>query len=85
MGNVLEWLSDKAMWLMGGGFFKGYRTKIVGVVTVLSGVVNLVLGWTFGDMNLVTMLDQVAALPWGNLAWLGIGLGFLAAAKHGEK
>lgn len=84
MGDFVKWLSDKALMLVGGGFLKGYRGRIMGVMAVVGGFVTLVVGWMTGDFDLVTMLDKVADLPWGNLAVIGAGLFGLAAVDHKE-
>lgn len=63
---------NKIMYFLGGGFLKGYRSKILGVILILQAVGS----WAVGDMSFVTLIDQLPEL----LA----GAGILAAAVHEE-
>ena len=57
---------DTFLWILRGGFAKGYRTQIFGVLAALTAVANFAVG----DMSLTDLL--------GNLPMLLGGLGLTA-------
>ncbi len=56
-------------WLITGGFAKGYRIQILGVVTALSAVAT----WAIGDGTLTDLIEKVPVIFGGlGLATLGM-------------
>lgn len=49
---------DKVLWLLSGGFAKGYRTQVLGTTAFLA----VVAGWAVGDMTLASLLHAVPAM-----------------------
>lgn len=62
-------------WVFTGGFAKGYRTQILGLVTALSAVAS----WAIGD---TTLADLVAKAPiiFGGLGLAALGVNVDARA-----
>jgi hypothetical protein len=56
-------------WLLSGGFAKGYRTQILGLVTALSAVAS----WAVGDATLADLVTKAPVIFGGlGLAALGV-------------
>ena len=56
-------------WLFTGGFAKGYRTQILGLVTALSAVAS----WAVGDATLAELVTKAPVIFGGlGLAALGV-------------
>ncbi len=67
------------IWLMSGGFAKGYRTQVLGVTAALSAA-GL---WAVGDMSLADLVTELPIILGGlGLAALGAKVDD-AAAKPG--
>lgn len=62
-------------WLFTGGFAKGYRTQILGLITALSAVAS----WAVGD---ATLADLVTKAP---VIFGGLGLAALGVKVDGAK
>ena len=54
-------------WLLTGGFARGYRTQILGLITALSALAN----WAVGDATLAELVAR-APVIFGGLAALGV-------------
>jgi len=63
---------DKVLFVLQGGFLKGYRTALIAAGTIIGTVV---IPWAVGDASLV---DSVK----GNWEFIAVALGLGAAAKH---
>lgn len=61
---------DKIMYIITGGFLKGYRSYILGIILIVQAVAS----WAVGDMSFMTLMEQLPEL----LA----GAGIMAAAVH---
>ncbi len=56
-------------WLITGGFAKGYRTQILGLITALSAVAT----WAVGDATLADLVTKAPVVFGGlGLATLGV-------------
>jgi hypothetical protein len=56
-------------WLLSGGFAKGYRTQILGLVTALSALAS----WAVGDATLAELVAKAPVIFGGlGLAALGV-------------
>lgn len=65
-------------WLLTGGFAKGYRTQILGLVTALSALTS----WAVGDMTLAELITRAPVIFGGlGLAALGVKVDETKAAK----
>ena len=65
-------------WLFTGGFAKGYRTQILGLITALSAMAN----WAVGDMTLADLVTKAPVIFGGlGLAALGVKVDGAKAAK----
>jgi hypothetical protein len=65
-------------WLITGGFVKGYRTQILGLVTALSALAS----WAVGDMTLAELIARAPVIFGGlGLAALGVKVD---EAKNGK-
>lgn len=63
-------------WLFTGGFAKGYRTQILGLVTALSAVAS----WAVGDATLAELVTKAPVIFGGlGLAALGVKVNDSAA------
>jgi drug/metabolite transporter (DMT)-like permease len=63
-------------WLVTGGFAKGYRTQLLGLITALSAVVS----WAVGDATLAELVTKAPVIFGGlGLAALGIKVNDAAA------
>lgn len=56
-------------WLFTGGFAKGYRTQILGVIAALSAVAS----WAIGDATLAELVTK-APVIFGGLGLAALGL-----------
>ena len=67
---------EMLVWLMSGGFLKGYRTQILGVTAFVSA-----LGlWAIGDMTMVELVQKVPVMLGGlGIAALGAKANTVAA------
>ena len=50
-------IMDMLVKMMGGGWFKGYRTQLLGMATVLGAVLYAVVQWMVGDVDFWGMLN----------------------------
>lgn len=65
-------------WLFTGGFAKGYRTQILGLITALSAVA----GWAVGDTTLADLVTKAPVIFGGlGLAALGVKVNNAAVVK----
>jgi hypothetical protein len=56
-------------WLITGGFAKGYRTQVLGLVTALSALAS----WAVGDATLADLITRAPVIFGGlGLAALGV-------------
>ncbi len=67
----------KLLWLLRGGFLKGYRSQTIGVATGLGGLINAFALWAVGDRSLFSLGHGIAE-NWALMAG-GFGLAPLAA------
>jgi len=66
-------------WLITGGFAKGYRTQILGLVTALSALAS----WAVGDATLIDLLARAPVIFGGlGLAALGVKVNEAQSAKR---
>jgi hypothetical protein len=69
-------------WLFTGGFAKGYRTQILGLVTALSAVAS----WAVGDATLAELVTKAPVIFGGlGLAALGVKVNDSAAKAPAGK
>jgi hypothetical protein len=69
-------------WLFTGGFAKGYRTQILGLVTALSAVAS----WAVGDATLAELVTKAQVIFGGlGLAALGVKVNDSAAKAPAGK
>lgn len=60
---------NNVAWLLTGGFAKGYRTQILGLVTALSALAS----WAVGDATLAELVTKAPVIFSGlGLAALGV-------------
>jgi hypothetical protein len=67
----------KLLWLIQGGFLKGYRSQTLGIATGLGGLINAFALWAVGDRSLIS-LGHAIAENWVLIAG-GFGLATVAA------
>ena len=67
----------RLLWLLRGGFLKGYRSQTIGVATGLGGLINALALWAVGDRSLFS-LGHAISENWALIAG-GFGLASLAA------
>jgi hypothetical protein len=67
----------KLLWLIRGGFLKGYRSQTIGVATGLGGLINAFVLWAVGDRSLIS-LGHAIGENWALIAG-GFGLATVAA------
>lgn len=67
----------KLLWLIQGGFLKGYRAQTLGIATGLGGLINALALWAVGDRSLISLVRAIAE-SWALIA-AGFGLATLAA------
>ncbi len=67
----------RLLWLLRGGFLKGYRSQTIGVATGLGGLINAFASWAVGDRSLFS-LGHAISENWALIAG-GFGLATLAA------
>ena len=63
-------------WLFTGGFAKGYRTQVLGLVTALSAIAS----WAVGDASLADLITR-APVIFGGLGLAALGVKVNDAAK----
>jgi hypothetical protein len=69
-------------WVFTGGFAKGYRTQILGLVTALSAVAS----WAIGDTTLADLVTKAPIIFGGlGLAALGVKVDAAQTAKAKAK
>jgi hypothetical protein len=69
-------------WLFTGGFAKGYRTQVLGLITALSAVAS----WAVGDATLAELVTKAPVIFGGlGLAALGVKVNDNAAKTIGGK
>jgi hypothetical protein len=67
---------NNVAWLFTGGFAKGYRTQILGLITALSAVAS----WAVGDATLAELVTKAPVIFGGlGLAALGVKVNETAA------
>ena len=60
---------NSVVWLFTGGFAKGYRTQILGLITALSAAAS----WAVGDATLADLVTKAPVIFGGlGLAALGV-------------
>lgn len=67
----------KLLWLIRGGFLKGYRSQTIGIATGLGGLINALALWAVGDRSLIS-LGHAIGENWALIAG-GFGLATVAA------
>ena len=67
----------KLLWLLRGGFLKGYRSQTIGIATGLGGLINAFASWAVGDRSLFS-LGRAIGENWTLIAG-GFGLTTVAA------
>ncbi len=67
----------KLLWLIQGGFLKGYRSQTLGIATGLGGLINAFALWAVGDRSLIS-LGHAIGENWVLIAG-GFGLATVAA------
>ncbi len=67
----------KLLWLIQGGFLKGYRSQTIGVATGIGGLVNALALWAVGDRSLISLAHAIGE-NWALIAG-GFGLATIAA------
>lgn len=67
----------KLLWLIQGGFLKGYRSQTIGIATGLGGLINAFALWAVGDRSLIS-LGHAIGENWALIAG-GFGLATVAA------
>jgi hypothetical protein len=56
-------------WILAGGFAKGYRTQILGLITAVSAVAS----WAIGDTTLADLVTK-APIIFGGLGLAALGV-----------
>lgn len=65
-------------WLFTGGFAKGYRTQVLGLITAFSAVAS----WAVGDATLADLVTKAPVIFGGlGLAALGVKVNDTTVAK----
>jgi len=67
----------KLLWLLQGGFLKGYRSQTIGIATGLGGIINALALWAVGDQSLISLYHAIGE-NWALIAG-GPGLAAVAA------
>jgi hypothetical protein len=67
----------KLLWLLRGGFLKGYRSQTLGIATGLGGLINALASWAVGDLSLVSLARAISE-NWALIVG-GFGLATIAA------
>jgi hypothetical protein len=67
-------------WLFTGGFAKGYRTQILGLITALSAVAS----WAIGDTTLADLVTK-APIIFGGLGLAALGVKVDAAQAEAPR
>jgi hypothetical protein len=67
----------KLLWLIQGGFLKGYRSQTIGIATGLGGLINAFALWAVGDRSLISLAHAIGE-NWALIAG-GFGLATVAA------
>jgi hypothetical protein len=73
----------KLLWLIQGGFLKGYRSQTIGVATGLGGLINALALWAVGDQSLISLAHAIGE-NWALIAG-GFGLATVAAKIERNK
>jgi hypothetical protein len=73
----------KLLWLLRGGFLKGYRSQTIGIATGLGGLINAFAAWAVGDRSLFS-LGRAIGENWTLIAG-GFGLATVAATIDRSK
>jgi hypothetical protein len=73
----------KLLWLIQGGFLRGYRSQTIGVATGLGGLINALALWAVGDQSLISLAHAIGE-NWGLIAG-GFGLATVAAKIERSK
>lgn len=66
----------KMLWLLQGGFLKGYRSQTIGIATGLGGLINALAQWAVGDRSLFSLCRAIGE-NWALIAG-GFGLATIA-------
>jgi hypothetical protein len=66
----------KLLWLLRGGFLKGYRSQTIGIATGLGGLINELAQWAVGDRSLFSLAHAIGE-NWALIAG-GFGLATIA-------
>jgi hypothetical protein len=67
----------KLLWLLRGGFLKGYRSQTIGIATGFGGIVHALALWAVGDRSLLSLVRAIGE-NWTLIAG-GFGLAAVAA------
>jgi hypothetical protein len=65
------------LWLIQGGFLKGYRSQTIGIATGLGGLIDALALWAVGDRSLISLAHAIGE-NWALIAG-GFGLATVAA------
>jgi hypothetical protein len=71
----------KSLWLIQGGFLKGYRSQTIGIATGLSGLINALALWAVGDQSLISLAHAIGE----NSALIAGGFGLATVAAKIER
>ena len=67
----------RVLWLLQGGFLKGYRSQTIGIATGVAGLITVFASWAVGDRSLFS-LGRAIGENWTLIAG-GFGLATVAA------
>jgi hypothetical protein len=73
----------KLLWLLRGGFLKGYRSQTIGIATGLGGIINAFALWAVGDRSLISLVHAIGE-NWTLIAG-GFGLATVSAKIERNK
>ena len=71
----------RLLWLIRGGFLKGYRSQTIGVATGLGGLINALALWAVGDRSLLALAHAIGE----NWALIAGGFGFATISAKIER
>ena len=71
----------RLLWLIRGGFLKGYRSQTIGVATGLGGLINALALWAVGDRSLISLAHAIGE----NWALIAGGFGFATISAKIER
>jgi hypothetical protein len=71
----------KLLWLLRGGFLRGYRSQTIGVATGVAGIVNALAAWAVGDRSVISLCRSIGE----NWTLIAGGFGFATVAAKIER